>query len=222
MLLAAVPKCVSDYNAGFCSLIERLLECHDLVLRWQLYVTLISDLVDIWPNILWHTSRLLWSKYQIWRGFQETKRFWKDQLRIEVGGIFYMISAEKKKKLNNVVTLLIKILNTYKGRVKKAAFELINFKRQYHLFLSPTNDSHCKTYHGKLARRLGLNPPQCEDNWSLNVRLWDGLLGWDCEIHPAGGEIVRWEAPLSHFGPQRDSTFFESSSHQACRHLLPS
>ena len=69
-------ECVSDYNAGFCSLIERLLGCHDLVLRWQLCVTLISDLVDIWPNILWHTFQL-WSKCQagFWRGFQETKRF---------------------------------------------------------------------------------------------------------------------------------------------------
>ena len=60
-----------------------------------------------------------------------------------------------------------------------------------------------------LHEGLGWIPPCAR---IIGVWMWDGLLGWDCEIPAAGGEIVRWEAPLSHFGPQRDSPFFERHS----------
>ena len=69
--------------------------------------------------------------------------------------------------------------------------------------------------------------------WSPGAKII-GVWMWDCEM-VCWLEIVRsrcrrrdcgmmplWEAPLSHFGPQRESTFFEVLAQQACRLLLPS
>ena len=66
--------------------------------------------------------------------------------------------------------------------------------------------------------RLGVKPSHCEDNWSLNARLWDGLLAWDSEIAAAGGEIVVGSLCMGHHCLTSELSgthhhFFGGSSH---------
>ena len=100
-----------------------------------------------------------------------------------------------------------------------------------------------KTKH-ELVFNIASSPPnKCKEHfikslhegssWSPGAKII-GVWMWDCEM-VCWLEIVRsrcrrrdcgmmplWEAPLSHFGPQRESTFFEVLAQQACRLLLPS